>query len=91
MLLTDSKYEKYVMISETKAFQGWRGKLVLKWILSMCHLFPNSEIRGNGRPLQTGDGKHPDNMMTRMKISTFTSGIRFHESKNMGMSSLMMT
>jgi hypothetical protein len=26
-----------------------------------------------------------------LKISTFTSGIRFHESKNMGMSSLMMT
>jgi hypothetical protein len=29
--------------------------------------------------------------MTRMKISTSTSGIRFHEPKNMGMSSLTMT
>jgi hypothetical protein len=46
---------------------------------------------GNEMPLQTGDGTDPDNVMTRMKISTSTSGIRFHEPKNMGMSSLTMT
>jgi hypothetical protein len=37
-------------------------------------------------PLQMGTGKYPEKMMTRMKIPTFTSGIRFYEPKNMGMS-----
>jgi hypothetical protein len=33
-----------------------------------------------------GIGKDPEKMMTKMKISTFTSGIRFYEPKNMGVS-----
>ncbi len=31
-----------------------------------------------------GTGRDPEKMMTRMKIPTFTSGIRFYKPKNMG-------